>query len=285
MASTAMPSLLYRREGKRYVALDRDAAHHVLERLVPRADGEHACFRPSRHAQPAALHPPTEKDFEPTVAYSMLSSAKDDKRIVCMLTGLTKSELNGRRGHILFFHQPSQRLAVKLVNDASEPLRLRPSSMLVRFLYPGVYRDEFGETDDGGLKPSPTWVSAAREVVVHFRRVATVGSAVGSAELSFSAPYQCALHDELCARTAGNAVLASCGVWSCDQPFNGAARYVLPLGPGAKADGRLGEDSPSPSSPTELRTYWALIREVHGAVARLASDWRVVCEPSLVILP
>lgn len=35
-----MPSLLYRREGKRYVALDRDAAHHVLERLVPRADGD-----------------------------------------------------------------------------------------------------------------------------------------------------------------------------------------------------------------------------------------------------
>ena len=142
MASTAMPSLLYRREGKRYVALDRDAAHHVLERLVPRADGEHACFRPSRHAQPAALHPPTEKDFEPTVAYSMLSSAKDDKRIVCMLTGLTKSELNGRRGHILFFHQrPGQRLAMKLVT-AARASRCAPAPLkrvLVRFLYPGVY--------------------------------------------------------------------------------------------------------------------------------------------------
>ena len=82
-----MPSLLYRREGKRYVALDRDAAHHVLERLVPRADGDSmpAFVLSTIEARAAGRSspPPTEKAFEPTAAYSMLlSSAKDDKRIV-----------------------------------------------------------------------------------------------------------------------------------------------------------------------------------------------------------
>ena len=287
-----------------WTPLSEEEARQALQSIFAASVGEQHCWRPQRHAVP---HVPMENfhtgQYGRPLSARPIPWASDRVRT----HGLARSELNGRHGRCLGWHENSQRFMVQL-DGADAPIRVRAHHLLGRMMM----EDDEHPVVDSEQEDEPTWCHAAREIVVRWqpatcvrpdrslqeRAAEAVLAAGGSPEslasagtpspivevvkdaenrgtISVSVPHDSDLWECMqnffCDGGPGPSIGHVDGEWREEQSRTHGARWVADV---SWDHDTLGEVGREPRGLHELAAYYETLRRLSQLLARAPSTYR-----------